>query len=179
MLTFPKAGIAVAAALLAVGLAGCSAPTVTAASPSRTRTVSPTPTATPTPTPVVMTLPEAATLYKTTACSVNLLLRDFNNVLHSGSGDIDSLHATAAAARDASSAAGTSLDQALWPEDLKADAAAVRDGDFSQAATLTQMVAAPTWDAAMQVAFENNDSAATASQRLRSRLGLPADPLAC
>lgn len=177
---FTRTARTAAALIIIVALAGCSAQTVTAgatATATKTKPASPTPT--PTPTPKVMTVPEAAELYKTTACSVNLPLRDFNNVLQSGSGDIDALHSTAAVARDASSAAGTKLDQALWPEDLKADASAVRDGDFSQAATLTQMVAAPTWEAAMQIAFESNDAAAAASQRLRSRLGLPADPFAC
>ncbi|ANF30738.1 hypothetical protein A0130_02725 [Leifsonia xyli] len=63
-------------------------------------------------------------------------------------------------------------------DDRVADSPLVHRGERAPA-TLTQMVAAPTWEAAMQVAFAPNDAAAAASQRLQSRLGLPADPLAC
>src|SRR4051794_33512924 len=122
----------IAAALTVVVLEGCSAQVVTEAKPSAppTKVASPAPSATPSP--KIMTGPEAVELYKTTACSANLPLRRLQQRPPVRSGDIGALHSTAATARDASSAAATKLDQALWPEDLKADAAAVRDGDFSQ-----------------------------------------------
>lgn len=181
--TVPTQTFRYAPALIAViALTGCSAhagtatSTIAATSTPSTRAM---PTLTPTPTPTAMSTDDAAAVYEAGACAVNLKARDFNNAWQSASGDISALQEAAAAARDASSATATELDQAKWPDELKADIALVRDGYFSQAAVLSQIAASPTWDAAIHNSFPATDAASAASQRLRSRLGLPSDPLAC
>ncbi|WP_434317538.1 hypothetical protein [Leifsonia sp. P73] len=122
---------------------------------------------------------EAAALYKSAACSLNFKAQAFNAVWSSNSGDIVTLRAAAAAARDASSATATQLDQAKWPVDLQADINTVRDSDYANAAVLAQIASAPSWNDAARNTFPADDPGTTAGQRLRSRLGLPADPMAC
>ena len=176
---FQRTTRTVAAALAVLALAGCSAQAVGAAStasPSATTPVSPTPT--PSPTPATMTLAEAAAAYKAGACRVNTVGQTFNEVWQSGSGDLAGLQRAAAASRDATSMTASELDRGKWPVEMQADIALVRDADFAQASIMAQIAAAPTWDSAMANTFPAQDDAAAASQRIRSRLGLPADPMA-
>ncbi|ANF30710.1 hypothetical protein A0130_02585 [Leifsonia xyli] len=177
---FTRTARVATAVLLVAGLAGCSAQTVTTAStPTVKATTVTSPTPTPTPTPTVMTTAEAAALYKASACAVNTTGQAFNTIWQGNSGDIDGLRAAAAAARDASSATATKLDQATWPGEVKDDIAVVRDADFAAASTLSQIATATSWEAAIANQFPIQDAASAASQRIRSRLGLPADPMAC
>jgi len=125
-----------------------------------------------------MTTAEAAAVYKAGACRVNTVGQTFNQVWQSGSGDVAGLQQAAAASRDATSMTASELDKGKWPVELQADIALVRDADFAQASILAQIAIAPTWDSAMANAFPAQDDAAAASQRIRSRLGLPADPMA-
>ncbi|OJX77558.1 hypothetical protein [Leifsonia sp. 71-9] len=168
------------ATLLVLALAGCSAQTFRAQSApsSSPKAASPTSTPTPPPAPQEMTMEQAAVVYGSGACRVNTVGKTFNDVWQSGSGDLDRLRQAAAVSRDATSATATELDRGMWPAELQADIALVRDADFAQAAILAQIAAAPTWDAAMANEFPAQDDAGAASQRIRSRLGLPADPYA-
>lgn len=125
-----------------------------------------------------MTMEEAAAAYLAGACRVNTVGKSFNDIWQSGSGDLDALRQAAAVSRDATSATATELDKGKWPPELQSDIALVRDADFAQASILAQIAIAPTWDAAMTNVFPAQDDAAAASQRIRSRLGLPADPYA-
>ncbi|GAA4150012.1 hypothetical protein [Leifsonia shinshuensis] len=178
MLRFAAPARTLTAFALVIALAGCTAQSVSDATsqiPTKTATASPT----PLPTPTVMTLEESAAAYKAGACRVNAQGQMFNQVWTSGSGDIGALRQAAATARDAMSTTATALDQGKWPEELRADIALVRDADFAQASILAQIATAPNWDSAMTNAFPALTEASAASQRLRSRLGLPADPSAC
>jgi hypothetical protein len=120
----------------------------------------------------------AAMLYQQQMCAANVPGQAFNVAWQSESPDLTTIQQTAAAARDAASSAATVLDKTLWPPEVSADVAAVRDGLFAQAATTGGITASQTLDAAFTNAFPNLDASSTASQRLRSRFALPSDPFA-
>jgi hypothetical protein len=123
-----------------------------------------------------MTDNEAAALYLSSACATNIAGKAFNDAWGNPSPDLAAITSTAAAARDASAATAKTLDQDKWPATVKDDVMVVRDSDFAQASILGGIASASTLQGAFQNQFPATDPASAASQRIRSRLGLPADP---
>lgn len=170
----------VAVVTTSVLLAGCSAPAAPG-EPSGSASQPSTPSATPLPT--VMSTPEAATYYLDTVCPSNALVSAANAAVNSfdaGAGDIASVNATSAAARDASQAAALRLDDASvkWPENVAPDIPVIRDAYFSQAASYGQWAQAADANALSATAWADQTAASQASQRVRARLSLPADTVA-
>lgn len=133
-------------------------------------------TTTPSPTPTVMTDKEAAALYLSSACAANVPSKAFNDAWANPNPDLATIKQTAATTRDAVAATAKTLDEGRWPAAVKDDIAIVRDSDFAQASILGGIASSSTLEQAFQNQFPATDPASAASQRIRSRLGLPADP---
>lgn len=85
-----------------------------------------------------------------------------------------------AQARDADSNAPKLLDDptVIWPDDVKVDIQTVRDALFAQAAVDGELAMATTIEDVQAIQWPDTTASSTASQRLRSRLGLSADAMA-
>lgn len=157
--------LAVAATL---ALSSCSAP----ASP---------PVETPTPTPTEMTTADAGTFYLATVCPANAAQVAYNDAATAYDAaevkDFAPLPAAAATARDAARTAAERLDDdtVIWPEKLVDDIEVIRDSYFGSVSAFGQQADATTIEQFIAVSWPSTDEASAASQRLRSRLELPAD----
>lgn len=135
----------------------------------------PSPSPTPTPTPTIWTTAQAAAAYVHAVCPSNKLVTPYNTALDAG--DLTSLKAIAAQSVAANEQTAKELDDGLWPEEVKADVGAVRDIYFADIPPTQQVAAATSIDAARAAVLPDATAASTASQRLRSRLGLSADQM--
>jgi alkyl sulfatase BDS1-like metallo-beta-lactamase superfamily hydrolase len=162
------------AAVTALALTGCSNlnQTVPKSSVAEPTKVSPT----PSPTPTIWTTQEAATQYLQAVCPVNRLVTPVNTAMQNG--DFAALHTLSPQLVEADTNAAKKLDAGQWPAEVKDDIATVRDAYFATITVDQQAGAAQTMDQLNAVVWPDTSAASTASQRLRSRLGLPADQMA-
>jgi hypothetical protein len=123
-----------------------------------------------------MTDAVAAQVYLADICISNRTVNAFNAALDAG--DYPTLQAAASAARDADSEVAGRFDKALWPDDVKADIATMRDALFAEASYDSAVASAGSMNAVSGLQFPDLTASSTASQRIRSRLNLPSDPMA-
>lgn len=157
--------LAVCAAVLL--LAGCASTGQPLATPSEEPT--------PSPSPTIMADEEAATYYLETVCPANLAGSASSEAFTSQ--DIAAITATAITARDASRTAALRFDDAtvLWPEDVAEDIVVIRDSYFGYASAFDTVSKTTTYEDASWVVFGDGTASSEASQRVRARIGLPAD----
>ena len=168
--------IALASALGMVMLAGCTtaATNNSAAAPATTQTVTPT----PTPTPEAMTVEAAADYYLDTVCPANAASAAWN--ANTASGQFEAYKVNAQPLADAYAAAAARFDDpsVLWPEVIDlADITTLSDTYYGDISVL-QGLANATSEAEAAFTFASRDASATASQKVRARLGLGADTTA-
>ncbi|WP_426519537.1 hypothetical protein ACPPVQ_05770 [Diaminobutyricibacter sp. McL0618] len=122
-----------------------------------------------------MTLTQAAIAYVHAVCPSNKLVTPYNAALDAG--NLTQLKVLATESVAANQETAKELDQGLWPEEVKADIGTVRDIYFADIPPTQQVAAAASMDAVKAIAWPDATAASTASQRLRSRLGLSADQM--
>jgi len=130
----------------------------------------------PTPTPTVLSTSQAATLYLQTVCPVNAAADVYSAAWTATPVDLATVKSLAVQLATAETKQANTFDDKsiLWPESVKPDMQTMADNAFSTLSWLSGIQNATTLEAA-NVAAPAGDAAATASQRIRSRLGLSSD----
>jgi len=118
----------------------------------------------------------AGQFYLTNICISNRASTALNTAM--GASDYSALQSAAVAARDTASKVAGIFDKALWPDDVKEDAATVSAGLFAQASYEDDIAKAGSMEAFYAIQTPDFSAFSTASQRIRSRLNLPADTAA-
>ena len=130
----------------------------------------------PKPTPTVMSKTEAADLYLKTVCPSNFASDDLFNAFNADPVDLEAIKSAAAAFAATEENAAQTFDDSsiLWPKNVKSDMPAMAEDAFSTLSWISQIQGANTIEETY-VAVPDLTKSSTASQRIRSRLGLSSD----
>jgi hypothetical protein len=163
----------VMALMLTLTISGC-----TSAPATPDTALSPTPEATPST--EVLNIEAAGVLYLSTLCVSNSASAKFDDALADEDLPLEELLAAAATARDASQTSAQVLDDPFvaWPAEVADDIPVVRDMLLGAAGTFAQAANASSRDQMRFIGVENAPGTTEAVQRVRLRLGLPADTMA-
>lgn len=174
---------AASTALLAFALTGCGGGTSVAPPPSLSESSaqSNSPTPTPTPTPSAMTTEAAAHFYLTEVCKMNASTAALNKVVLVVPLDLAQAIQKSSEKRDSTRAVIQSFSSqaVLWPADVKQDIATLNDalyGSVAESESLSnQRTETGFWAVWNAAGPASKDPMSTAAQKVRLKLGLPAD----